>query len=78
MTRSFDQGSIEQFGVRSGIQCSCNAVCSFVYFILKSFLNRCDSRDLDIILFNGDMLFEAQDKPYFLQVGFQLGRQNVC
>lgn len=63
---SFHQGSIEQFGFSAEMQCSCNALYSRVYSILKSFLSRWDSRDLDIILLNRDMLFKAQEKPYVL------------
>lgn len=63
---SFHQGSIEQFGFSAGMQCSCNALYSRVYSILKSFLSRWDSRDLDIILLNRDMLFKAQEKLYVL------------
>ena len=71
---SFHQGSIEQFGVSAGTQCSCKALYSLVYSILKLSFNRWDSRDLEIIMFNGeitfneDMLFKVHDKPYFLLV----------
>ena len=65
---TFHQSSIEQFSVSAGRQCSCNALYSLIYSISKSSLNRWDSRDLDIMLFNRDLLFKAQDKPYLLSV----------
>ena len=68
LSGSFHQGSIEQFGVSAGMQCSYNALYPLVCSILKSSLNWWDSRDLEVILLNGDMLLKAQDKPYFLSV----------
>ena len=68
MCRSYHQGCIEQFGISAGMQCSCNALYSLVYSAFNSSLNRWGSTDLDIILLNGDLLYEEQHKSYFLSV----------
>ena len=61
---SYHQGCIERLDTSLGMQCSCSALYSLVYYVFKSFLMRSNSTDLDIVLSKGDILYKEQHKPF--------------
>jgi len=54
---SFNQGN-ERFGLTAGRQCTCNALSSVAFTLIKS-QGTWNSRDMDFILENGDAIYKS-------------------
>ena len=54
---SFNQGN-KRFGFTAGRQCTCNALTSVAFTLIKS-QGTWNSRDMDFILENGDAIYKS-------------------
>ena len=61
---SFNQGN-ERFGLTAGRQCTCNALTSVAFTLIKS-PGTWNNRDMDFILENGDAIYKSLNTEGFV------------